>query len=163
MVLLKQTAQTSALRKMEILCSRNGNLCTCTVWWNRPDRDKNWAGTICHRIYVLFYLNMPCPIITDHLIHVHVSDLGWTLTYFETCPFGQVRAIFTCPNWKCTCPHFWSGTHWQYFLFLQLHKRGLKFYLSRRTSGVGISVVRQVFSVVPGSQTSLNVHPCWWI
>ncbi len=23
---------------------------------------------------------------------------GWTLTYFEICPVGQVRVIFTCPN-----------------------------------------------------------------
>ncbi len=39
-------------------------------------------------------------------------------------------------------------------------KRRFKFYLSYRTSGVGISVVQQVLSVVQGSRTILNVRPC---
>ncbi len=49
------------------------------------------------------------------------SKQGWTLTYFETCPVGQVMVIFNCPKWKFTClAHMLSSTHYQYFLFLQL-------------------------------------------
>ncbi len=32
------------------------------------------------------------------LTHVDMIIQGWTLTYFETCPVGQVRIILTCPN-----------------------------------------------------------------
>ncbi len=42
------------------------------------------------------------------------NNLFWYLSCRTT------EGIFTCPNWKFTCPHFLSGTHWQYFLFLQL-------------------------------------------
>ncbi len=80
---------------------------------------------------------------------------GRTLTYFEICPARQVRLIFTCPNWKSTCPHIfvWYSLAGFSVPTTALHKRGFKFYLSCRTSGVGSSIVQWVLSVVPGSRT----------
>ncbi len=57
---------------------------------------------------------------------------GWTLTYFETCPFGQVRVVFTCPkNEDTSAQNFLPGANWQDFMFLQLfwHRRGVQILL----------------------------------
>ncbi len=78
---------------------------------------------------------------------------------------GQVRVISLIQNEDTPAQTVLPGANWQDFMFLQLfwHRRGLKFYLFCRTSGVRSSVVRQLLLVVQDSRTILiyhNVHPC---
>ena len=84
---------------------------------------------------------------------------GCMLTYFETCPIGQVRVTFTGPNLKFTCPYFfvwYSLTGFSFPTTAFSIKEGSNFTCP---VGVGSSVVQQVLSFVPGSRTILNVYP----
>ncbi len=37
-----------------------------------------------------------CAFATKHNMGIDSHNQGWTLTYFETCPVGQVRVILIC-------------------------------------------------------------------
>ncbi len=37
-------------------------------------------------------------IVPGPVLFPYTCSQGWTLTYFEACPVGQVSVIFTCPN-----------------------------------------------------------------
>ncbi len=44
-------------------------------------------------------MHSPCMFsFTDSAVPAFPSLQGWTLTYFEVCPVGQVSVIFTCPK-----------------------------------------------------------------
>ncbi len=62
------------------------------------------GGGVWEDFNVFFVLPTGVHVTLVTVLYQHMQR--WTLTYFETCPFGQVRVIFTCPNWKFTCPHF---------------------------------------------------------
>ncbi len=73
-----------------------------------------------------------------------------------------MRVIFTCLKSDTPAQTFLPGANWQDFMFLQLfwHRRGFRFCLFCRTSmtsGARSSVVRQLLSVVQGSQTILKL------